>query len=65
MGNARGLMQIYKADQIGAAGLEKTRKKVDKWLSSSYFTLKEVFEAIGEQDPFRVYVEKLSLVLKT
>lgn len=59
-----GLMQIYKADQIGDPGLEKTRKKVDKWLSSSYFTLKEVFEAIGEQDPFRVYVEKLSLVLK-
>ena len=28
-----GLMQIYKADQIGDPGLEKTRKKVDKWLS--------------------------------
>ena len=62
-----GLLQIYKANEIGDPNMEKTRKKVDKWLASKEFTLKEIIDAIEKdpkEDAFKTYATKVSESLK-
>lgn len=56
------LMQQFKGESIGDPNLEKTRKKVDKWLSSKEFTLKDILDSIvlsGNGVSFNKYVEKI------
>ncbi|AIZ56868.1 hypothetical protein Mpt1_c09950 [Candidatus Methanoplasma termitum] len=61
-GTLGGLMREYKADSINDINLERTCKKVDKWLDSKEFALSDVLEAIkrtGNNDAFNEYISKM------
>jgi CRISPR-associated protein Cpf1 len=58
-----GLMEKYKAEEIGDPYLEKTRKKVNGWLSSKEFTLSEILKAINiseSGESFDTYTKNIS-----
>ncbi|MCL2031953.1 MAG: type V CRISPR-associated protein Cas12a/Cpf1 [Methanomassiliicoccaceae archaeon] len=56
------MLRDYKADSIGDRNLEKTCKKVDKWLDSDEFTLSDILGAIslaGSNETFEAYVSEI------
>ncbi|MFA6679734.1 MAG: type V CRISPR-associated protein Cas12a/Cpf1 [Candidatus Methanomethylophilaceae archaeon] len=61
-----GLMQLSKADELGDERLEKTRKKIDKWLATPEFTLDVIIKSIekgGLEDNFKKYVKNAVSIL--
>lgn len=45
-----GMLQSYKADELGNPEIKKTRTKIDKWLNSPEFDLKTITDAIKREN---------------
>jgi len=60
-----GLMQELKAEEFGDSKLEKNRKKIDKWLSSSEFPLDVILNAIARSGTDKDFTQYINNVAET
>ena len=49
------LMEAYAAELKGDSGLKKNRRPIEKWLSSDFFSLKDICGAIGLSDSNKTF----------